>query len=185
MADARISTPAYQFGIVTASPATTYTDALPTTTKPTTTGATAVLYDAGVGNLALVPDASLLNVVPFANANNYAAVGIRLTKWTSYTQTTGVVVWVPITLLDATLTYSTTTASIPNLSINGTQRFFYSAITSNAYGPVPTLYSPGTALAATTLTASVTVDPLGAQLITAQFKTTTTSSVMGILWNTV
>lgn len=179
MADARLSTPTNPTNRVTvAGVAATFTDLVPTTTKP----AAGIIYDAtGSVTSAFTPNPSLVTLTPHSSVNNATAVGMRINRWQSYTNANGTILWVPATVVDVTLAYSTTAGNIPSASLDGSTAYFFTTITSNNYGPTPTLFSPGTAAPASGLTAHLTVDPMGAQILTVQFKSSSTPT-MGVLW---
>lgn len=164
-----------------------YPNSLPTATKPTSTGQTAVLYESGTNN----PSApSLLKIVPYSAANNTSSPTLRVIGWTAYMQTAGASagtnIWVPTLLADLTLAYNATSGSIPSVDIDGSGvvRYFFSSITVATGVPTVNLYSPGTAAAAGTPPAHAIIDTVGAQLVTVQVKNNSTHT-MGALWYTI
>lgn len=181
------SQPNYQ-RVFHSSPPSVYATVSATTTKPTTR----IIYDSTVvggtgsgwqGN----SSPSLIKLVPYANANNLTAPGIRIIGWSGY-QTSSTVatligrtIWIPTVIAEFNLGY--TTGTVPTYSIEGSNdaRPFSSAI--QVYGtPVANVSSPAAPVTSNTEWASVIVDPLGSQLVEVQFKTTLASQTMSALW---
>jgi hypothetical protein len=152
-----------------------------TATAPSTTGQTALAYE--VDNR--YP--SLLKIIPFAFANNYATPGIRVIGWNWYLQSTNVKLWVPTLLADVTLAYNATTGNIPSFAnFDGTASTirFFSSVTVAGGVPTVNLYSPGTGAASTSPPAHFLIDPVGSQYVTIQFKSGT-AGTMGAFWYTI
>lgn len=189
MAEARIASPAFPLNksVSTGTVVTAFTIApyQPTATKPVTGTETIVVYDQSASvTSALIPAASLLNLVPFSTASNSTSVGIRVTAWRTYAASGGTI-YIPTVLYDGTLAYTTTTASIPSVSMDVGTQYFFSGLTSSGWGPSPSSYSPATAAAANTAICTLTVDPVGATMVTVSFKAATNGGTMGVLWNTI
>jgi len=164
-------------GFITAS-ASTYDTSVPTTTLPATASQTFVLST----NLGDKP--SLLRVVPYHTSTAATGTGVRVIGWSTFTQTTGVALYVPTMLCDLTCAYNTTPASIPSFAnFNGTANTanFFHSITVGAGVPTVNVYTPGTAAVAGTPPAHAIVDTVGFQYVTFQFKSSTGS--MGAFYN--
>jgi hypothetical protein len=196
MADARIATSAFPFiKGQTTSVASTYTPYGPTSTKPTTggTGNGIVIYDSAATstafnispNYAAVAAPSLFTLVPFTTVNS-GTYGMRVTKFNSYRNASDSATWwIPTTVFDGSIVLSTTQANIPTFGASnpdGTQLYLFSGITSNGSAPTANLYSPASILATTTLSASITLDPVGAQLLVVQFTASANTPTMGVFW---
>lgn len=170
------------------SPPSAFSTVSATTTKPTTR----IIYDATVvggtgagwqGN----SSPSLIKLVPYANANNLTAPGIRLIGWSGY-QTSSTVasligrtIWIPTVIAEFNLGY--TSGTVPTYSIEGNNDARPFSIATQVYGtPVANVSSPASPLSSNTEWASIIVDPLGAQLVEVQFKTTLASQTMSALW---
>ena len=81
MANAIISTaqPGFnEIGPLSLTSAAAYDNSLPTSTAPSTTGATGLILSPGQDY------PSLLRVVPYAGANNYTSVSMRVVGWNAY-----------------------------------------------------------------------------------------------------
>jgi hypothetical protein len=176
-----ISTGQPDFRKITQFALTNYnnTFAVPTTTKP----ASGVLYDALGGNV--VPNPSLMRFLPFTNATGTppttTGMGFRIIGWNRYLDAAGSTFWyVPNVIADFTLSFTTGTVPSFNIDDTGDVRPFAS-ITQVAGTPTSYLYSPGTANSANVEAAQVLVDITGAQMVTAQFKSTG-SPTMGAFW---
>jgi hypothetical protein len=153
-------------GLITASSGT-YDNAVPTATIPSTTGQTFLVPT----NLGDKP--SLIRLVPFHSANNATTPSVRVIGWTTYVQTNGTPIYVPSLLADLACAYNATAGSIPSLFVNGTTQHFFHAITVGTGVPTVNVYSPGTAAAAGTPSASVVIDTIGVQYVTFQFESST------------
>ena len=170
------SSPPSAFGTVSA-----------TTTKPTTR----IIYDATVSGAGAGwqgnSSPSLIKLVPYANANNLTAPGIRLIGWSGY-QTSSTVanligrtIWIPTVIAEFNLGY--TSGTVPTYSIEGNNDARPFSIATQVYGtPVANVSSPASPLSSNTEWASIIVDPLGAQLVEVQFKTSLASQTMSALW---
>ena len=159
-----------------------------TTTKPTTR----ILYDSTIvggttagwgGN----SSPSLIKLVPYASATGLAAAGMRLIGWSGYNSAgtiaalLGRTVWIPTVIADFNLSY--TTGTVPTYSIDASNDARpFSGITQIFGSPVANVSSPTASGTSNTEWASCIVDPLGAQLVEVQFKTTTASQTMSALW---
>lgn len=181
MADARIATPNLPLDRVQiASVATTYTAFAPSTTKPTV----GVIYDVTQSDVALIGNPSLLQVIPHHSASNGTGLGMRITKFNRYTDTSGNVWWIPLTLFEGTPVYSSTAGNIPSANIDGALRYFFANITQTAVAPTASVYGPGSATATTNLTAGAIIDVAGAELVCVQFISSGTPT-MGVFWTTM
>lgn len=152
-----------------------YDNALATTTAPSTTGQSALILSPGTDY------PSLLRITPFAGANNYTAVGVRVVGWNFYLQTTGTKLYIPTVLADLTMGY--TSGTVDSEPIDATTAFFFSSVTVGAGVPTVNVYSPATAVSANVQYAHAVVDTIGSQFVTLQFKATGTSPTMGALYN--
>jgi hypothetical protein len=153
-------------GLVTASSGT-YDVSVPTATIPSTTGQTFLIPT----NLGDKP--SLIRLVPFHSANNATTPGFRVIGWTTYTQTNGTPIYVPMLLADCACSYNATSGSIPSLSVNSVTQHFFHQIVVGTGVPTVNIYTPGTAAAAGTPPASVVIDTIGCQYVTIQFESST------------
>lgn len=161
--------------------ANAYDTATLTATQPTTTGQTGVAYE--IDNR--YP--SLVKIIPFAFANNYATPGMRVIGWNWYLQSTGVKLWVPTLLADLTLAYNATSGNIPSFAnFDGTANTarFFSSITVATGVPTVNIYTPGTGALSTSPPAHAIVDTVGSQILTLQFKSGT-AGTMGAFWYTI
>lgn len=193
MADARIATSAFPFSKgQTTSVAASYTVYGPTSTKPTTggTGNGIVIYDSAATstafnispNYAAVAAPSLFTLVPFTTQNS-GTYAMRVTKFNSYRNASDSATWwIPTTVFDGSIVLSSTQGNIPTLNPDNTQLYLFSGITSNGSAPTANLYSPASILATTTLSASITLDPVGAQLLVVQFTASANTPTMGVFW---
>lgn len=175
--DAFIATEQPQFlevGPITLVSAQAYDAALATTTAPSTTGQSALVLSPGTDY------PSLLRITPFAGANNYTAVGVRVVGWNWYTQTTGTKVYVPTVLADLTMGY--TSGTVDSESIDGTTVYFFSSVTVGSGVPTVNVYSPATAAGSNVQYAHAVVDTIGSQFVTLQFKATGTTPTMGAFY---
>jgi hypothetical protein len=145
----------------------TYDVSVPTATLPSTTAQTFLIPT----NLGDKP--SLIRLTPFASVNNGTTPGFRVIGWTTYTQTSGTPIYVPMLLADCACSYNATTGSIPSLSVNGVTQHFFHAVAVGAGVPTVNIYSPGTVAAAGTPPASVVIDTIGCQYVTIQFESST------------
>ena len=111
---------------------------------------------------------------------------MRVTTFNTYRNAADTATWwVPTTIFDGTVVLSTGT--IPTFGASnpdGTQLYLFSGITSSGYAPTVNLYSPASVLASTPLSASMTLDPVGAQLITVQFTVSAGTPTVGVFWTT-
>jgi hypothetical protein len=105
--------------------------------------------------------------------NNGTTPGFRVIGWTTYTQTSGTPIYVPMLLADCACSYNATTGSIPSLSVNGVTQHFFHAVAVGAGVPTVNIYTPGTVAAAGTPPASVVIDTIGCQYVTIQFESST------------
>ncbi len=170
--DITISTDKPSFLVTTSMPTTgnltgTYDVSVPTATLPSTTAQTFLIPT----NLGDKP--SLIRLTPFASVNNGTTPGFRVIGWTTYTQTSGTPIYVPMLLADCACSYNATTGSIPSLSVNGVTQHFFHAVAVGAGVPTVNIYSPGTVAAAGTPPASVVIDTIGCQYVTIQFESST------------
>ena len=195
MADARIATNPMPFNKAqVTSVASTYTALAPTTTKPTTGGVGngIVVYDAALTssawsntpNTALISAPSLFTLIPYGTLNT-GTYAMRVTKFNQYRNAADSATWwIPTTVFDGTIALSTTQANIPTFTPDGTALYLFSAITSSGYAPTANMYSPGSVLGTTNLSASITLDPVGAQLLVVQFTASASTPTMGVFWTT-
>jgi hypothetical protein len=170
--DITISTDKPSFLVTTSMPTTgnltgTYDVSVPTATLPSTTAQTFLIPT----NLGDKP--SLIRLTPFASVNNGTTPGFRVIGWTTYTQTSGTPIYVPMLLADCACSYNATTGSIPSLSVNGVTQHFFHAVAVGAGVPTVNIYTPGTVAAAGTPPASVVIDTIGCQYVTIQFESST------------
>ena len=151
-----------------------YDNAVPTTTAPSSTGQTLLLYSPSN------EDPNLLQITPYSQSSSAGSPTVRVIGWKSYVQSASTL-YVPTLLADLTLAYSTATSAA---TIDGNSRFFFHSITAASGVPTVNLYSPGTAAAASsTPPAFAVIDTIGSQFVTIQFKSSTTSSnICGALW---
>lgn len=153
-----------------------YDAAVPTTTEPTTTAQTSLLF--GINQEGI----NLLKVVPYASINNAGAPMMRVIGWNSYPQGASTL-YVPTLLAELTMAYNATGGSIPSASVDGSTRHFFHNITVGSGVPTVNVYAPGTAAGAGTPPAHALIDTVGSQYVTIQFKSTTTSSnTLGAMW---
>lgn len=176
-----LSTPQPNFGKVevtlSATTQNTFADALPTTSIPSSSGQTSLLFSPSI------EDPTLLRIMPYAGASNLGSPRLRVIGWNSYVQSASTL-YVPMLLADLDLAYS---SNVPSVAIDGNTRHFFHNISATAAPPVaptsvPVLYAPGTSAAAGTPPAQVVIDTMGTQFVTVQFRSTTASAVMGALW---
>ena len=170
--DITISTDKPSFLVTTSMPTTgnltgTYDVSVPTATLPSTTAQTFLIPT----NLGDKP--SLIRLTPFASVNNGTTPGFRVIGWTTYTQTSGTPIYVPMLLADCACSYNATTGSIPSLSVNSVTQHFFHQIVVGTGVPTVNIYTPGTAAAAGTPPASVVIDTIGCQYVTIQFESST------------
>lgn len=181
MGQVTIATGQPDFRKITQVALTTYdnNNAIPTSTKPST----GVLYDALGGTV--VPNPSLMRFLPFTNASGTppttTGMGFRLIGWNRYLNAAGSTFWyVPNVIADFTLAF--TTGTVPSFSIDDINDVRpFAGITQVAGTPVSYLYTPATAAATNVEAAQVLVDIAGAQMVTAQFKSTG-APTMGAFW---
>lgn len=166
--------PFLEIGPISLTSAQAYDAAVATTTAPSTTGQSALILSPGSNY------PSLLRVTPFAGANNYTAVGVRVVGWNWYSQTSGTKVYIPTVLADLTMGY--TSGTVDSESIDGTSAFFFSSVTVGSGVPTVNVYSPATAAAANVQYAHAVVDTIGSQFVTLQFKATGTTPTMGAFY---
>jgi len=154
--------------------ANAYDAAIPTTTVPTSTGQTLLLYSP------TNEEPNLLKITPYSESSSAGSPMMRVIGWNSYIQS-ATTLYVPTLLAELTMSYSTATASV---SIDGNSRFFFHNITASSGVPTVNLYSPGTASAANNVPpAFALIDCVGSQFVTLQFKSsTTTGNRCGALW---
>lgn len=163
-----------QIGPITLTSAQAYDAAVATTTAPSTTGQSALILSPGTDY------PSLLRITPFAGANNYTAVGVRVVGWNWYNQTSNTKIYVPTVLADLTMGY--TSGTVDSESVDGTTVFFFSSVTVGAAVPTVNVYSPATAAGANVQYAHAVVDIIGSQFVTLQFKATGTTPTMGAFY---
>ena len=177
MANAIIATgqnPFSEIGPITLTSAQAYDAAVATTTAPSTTGQSALILSPGTDY------PSLLRITPFAGANNYTAVGVRVVGWNWYNQTSNTKIYVPTVLADLTMGY--TSGTVDSESVDGTTVFFFSSVTVGSGVPTVNVYSPATAASANVQYAHAVVDIIGSQFVTLQFKATGTTPTMGAFY---
>lgn len=177
MANAIIATgqnPFSEIGPITLTSAQAYDAAVATTTAPSTTGQSALILSPGTDY------PSLLRITPFAGANNYTAVGVRVVGWNWYNQTSNTKIYVPTVLADLTMGY--TSGTVDSESVDGTTVFFFSSVTVGTGVPTVNVYSPATAASANVQYAHAVVDTIGSQFVTLQFKATGTTPTMGAFY---
>ena len=151
-------------GPITLTSAQAYDAAVATTTAPSTTGQSALILSPGTDY------PSLLRITPFAGANNYTAVGVRVVGWNWYNQTSNTKIYVPTVLADLTMGY--TSGTVDSESVDGTTVFFFSSVSVGTGVPTVNVYSPATAASANVQYAHAVVDIIGSQFVTLQFKAT-------------
>jgi hypothetical protein len=175
MATANIITPSNAFARTTVnSVASTFTALLPTSTKPTS----GIILDVNQQG-----PWSLLHLIPTSSISTGTGVGIRITGYNLYTSTSSVLWYMPTTLFEGSLTY--TSGTVPNLSIDGTNDTkLFNSITQTAGAPAPNLYSPGGSNNALTIPASITLDINGSQMVVVQFTSSATPN-MSVFWRTL
>lgn len=168
----------FEVGPITLTSAQAYDAAVATTTAPSTTGQSALILSPGTNY------PSLLRVTPFAGANNYTAVGVRVVGWNWYVQRSGanvgVKIYVPTVLADLTMGY--TSGTVDSESVDGNTVFFFSSVTVGAAVPTVNVYSPATAASTNVQYAHAVVDTIGSQFVTLQFKATGTTPTMGAFY---
>lgn len=177
MANAIIATgqnPFSEIGPISLVSAQAYDAAVATTTAPSTTGQSALILSPGTDY------PSLLRITPFAGANNYTAVGVRVVGWNWYNQTSNTKIYVPTVLADLTMGY--TSGTVDSESVDGTTVFFFSSVTVGSGVPTVNVYSPATAASANVQYAHAVVDTIGSQFVTLQFKATGTTPTMGAFY---
>lgn len=176
-----LSTPQPNFGKVevtlSATTQNTFADALPTTSIPSSSGQTSLLFSPSI------EDPTLLRIMPYAGASNLGSPRMRVIGWNSYVQSASTL-YVPMLLADLDLSYS---SNVPSVAIDGNTRHFFHNIAATPSPPVaptsvPVFYAPGTSAAAGTPPAQVVIDTMGTQFVTVQFRSSTASAVMGALW---
>lgn len=157
----------------TGNSSSSYPNAIPTTTAPSTTGATMLLYNS------TTEQPNLLMLAPYSAVSNATSPGVRIIGWRSYVQS-GSTLYFPTVLADLTLTYSNTTSAV---SIDSASRHFFYAITSATGVPTVNVYSPGASVLATSNPpACALIDTVGSQIITAQFKGSGTATTFGAIY---
>ena len=154
--------PAYR--ISSAAAGTSYANAVPTTTAPTTTSTTFLIPSSNGDK------PSLLRLTPYHTANNATGLGVRVIGWSVYTQTDGTDMYVPNLLAELTPAYNATSGSIPSVSVNTTTQYFFHGLTVASGIPTVNLYNPGTAAASGTPAAHAVIDTIGHRYITLHFK---------------
>jgi hypothetical protein len=177
MANAIIATNQPTFlgvGPISLTSAQAYDAAVATTTAPSTTSQSALILSPGNDY------PSLLRLTPFAGANNYTAVGVRVVGWNTYLQTSGTKIYVPTVLADLTMGY--TSGTVDSESVDGNTVFFFSSVTVGSGVPTVNVYSPATAASANVQYAHAVVDTIGSQFVTLQFKATGTTPTMGAFY---
>lgn len=177
MANAIIATgqnPFSEIGPISLTSAQAYDAAVATTTAPSTTGQSALILSPGTDY------PSLLRITPFAGANNYTSVGVRVVGWNWYNQTSNTKIYVPTVLADLTMGY--TSGTVPSISVDGTTSFFFSSVTVGSGVPTVNVYSPATASATNVQHAHALVDIVGSQFVTLQFRATGTTPTMGAFY---
>lgn len=166
--------PFSEIGPISLTSAQAYDAAVATTTAPSTTGQSALILSPGTDY------PSLLRITPFAGANNYTAVGVRVVGWNWYNQTSNTKIYVPTVLADLTMGY--TSGTVDSESVDGTTVFFFSSVTVGTGVPTVNVYSPATAASANVQYAHAVVDTIGSQFVTLQFKATGTTPTMGAFY---
>ena len=168
-----------------------YTNRVPTTTRPTT----GIVLDETVAQG--FDHTSLIKVMPWGVKSDGTSwtttsttTGFRLVAWQSYRNVAGSATWwFPTILTQHTLLFGTGASA---LSIDGTNDAFMfsgsgTAITTPGF-PAPNVYSPNGASASSGSVLSplsVLVDLTGAQLVTADFIAPSASPAtvnMGLFW---
>lgn len=168
-----------------------YTNRVPTTTRPTT----GIVLDATVAQGC--DDSSLIKVIPWGVKSDGTSwtttsttTSFRLIGWQSYRNAAGSATWwFPTILTQHTLLFGTSASA---LSIDGTNDAFMfsgsgAALTTPGF-PTPNVYSPnGAATTSGSILSplSVLVDLTGAQLVTADFIAPSASPAtvnMGLFW---
>lgn len=168
--------------VAVASVGASYPSAAWTSTKPTD----GVMYDA-TSSLLQPKNFSLVQASPFATttwATSGTTTGVRFVAWNSYTASDGTVWWIGNVIADISLLFTTGTIPTATIDIGGTgvaHRPFASAV-QQAGTPLANLYSPATALPANTEAAEILFDPIGFQLLQAQFKAVTGTPTMGVFY---
>lgn len=156
--------------------ATTYTALAGTTTEPSTN----LLFK---DNVATNPN--LIHVTPFVQTSlTSGTCGFRLTGYRRYWQSgTSNALYVPTVL--ASFTATLTTGTIPTVAPDGNSYNAFATVTQNVGQPAALLFSPGSLSASTGEIASVIVDCVGCQYVTAQFIVPSGTYSMGLLWSTL
>ena len=196
MADARIATPNLPLSVARCSGVCTNAsfvsgDFDPTVTKPITDANKAVVFDlTSSAQVSMLPDTSLLTLIPFTSNTGQTSTGIRVVGWRYLLGGTAGTLWVPVILYDATLSFPTTANTAPVFPANTVTatdpQYGFSAFTTGSFGPAPSTYSPATPAAANDAVASVIVDAAGCPLVTVHFKCANTNAgTNGVLWNTI
>ena len=165
--DITISTDQPAYRISSAAAGTTYVDAVPTATAPSTTG-TVFLIPSNNGD-----KPSLLRLTPYHTSNAATGLGIRVVGWSVYTQTNGTDLYVPNLLAELTPAYNGTSASIPLVTVNGTTQYFFHGLIAAAGVPTVNVYNPGTGAAVGTPAAHAVIDIIGHRYVTLHFKSST------------
>ena len=176
--DITISTDQPAYRISSAAAGTTYVDAVPTETAPSTTG-TVFLIPSNNGD-----KPSLLRLTPYHTSNAATGLGIRVVGWSVYTQTNGTNLYVPNLLAELTPAYNATIGSIPLVTVNDTTQYFFHGLTAAAGVPTVNVYSPGTGAAVGTPAAHAVIDIIGHRYVTLHFKssTATGTSIMNAFY---
>lgn len=173
MADASIITPQRNLSKVQlASVPATYPAIGIVTTRPTSGIVVDHVTATGSGS------PSLLRLIPYSSINNGTSVGMRIIGWAQYPNSAGTDThYVPMVIGDYTLTY--TSGTVPSATVDGATIYTFSGLVQVAGTPPSNAYSPASVLATNTEACAVLLDPIGTQLITIQFKSSTTPT-MGV-----
>ena len=136
-----------------------------TGTKPTLSNS-CLLYDFQQWQTNTLP--SLLRIMPMSDINNGTSVGMRIIGWNSHVQASGTAVYFPTILGEFVLTY--TSGTVPSFVFDAYTLYMFSGITHVAGTPAPNRYSPATTVASDVAPASILIDAVGSQYVTADFK---------------
>ena len=164
--------------VAVASVTSSYPSATWTSTKPTD----GVMYDATSG-LLQPKNFSLVQASPFATttwATTGTTTGVRFVAWNSYTASDGTVWWIGNVIADISLLF--TTGTIPTVTIDSVAHRPFASAVQQAGTPLSNLYSPATAAPTNTEAAEILFDPIGFQLLQAQFKAASGTPTMGIFY---
>jgi hypothetical protein len=150
-------------------------------TKPTS----GIMYDMTSG-LLQAENFSLVNALPFATTTwttSGSTTGVRFVGWNSYTSADGNVFWIGSVIADISLLF--TSGSVQSIAIDAVNHRPFSGVTQQSGTPIAYTYSPFTSSSAATDAARVLIDPIGFQLLQAQFKAATGTPTMGVFYTGV